>query len=160
MYSKDGIGAGSGCLQCTLLSFNVTHIQRKPDHVELMRSKTKGTTLVSDLSDVLSLQPDVDPGSLVPLDGEAEGRVDVDEPAHLPHAERRPGVRLDRLATHQLQLVEGGSGRHAHCHLDHLGARDAARAARHVLCRDLIKTSKGCNPVKHTNINGSRSLKT
>ena len=125
-----------------------------------MRSKTKGTTLVSDLSDVLSLQPDVDPGSLVPLDGEAEGRVDVDEPAHLPHAERRPGVRLDRLATHQLQLVEGGSGCHAHCHLDHLGARDAARAARHVLCRDLIKTSKGCNPVKHTNINGSRSLKT
>ena len=102
-----------------------------------MHSKTKGTTLVSDLSDVLSLQPDVDPGSLVPLDGEAEGRVDVDELAHLPHCERRPGVRLDRLATHQLQLVEGGRARIPYRHLDHLGARDAARAACHVLCRYL-----------------------
>ena len=105
--------------------------------MELMHSKTKGTTLVSDLSDVLSLQPDVDPGSLVPLDGEAEGRVDVDELAHLPHCERRPGVRLDRLATHQLQLVEGGRARIPYRHLDHLGARDAARAACHVLCRHL-----------------------
>ena len=91
---------------------------------------------------MLSLQPDVDPGALVPLDGQAEGRVDVDKLSHLPHAEGGPGVGHHVLATHQLKLEEGRGAWLAHRDLDHLGARDAARATGHVLCRHLVTRKK------------------
>lgn len=86
---------------------------------------------------MIRCQSDVDTSAFVPLDAEAEGRVDVDELAHLADGEGRAGVGFDRLAADQLQGVEGRSAGLAHSDLDGSRARDPARSARYVLGGDL-----------------------